>query len=162
MVIGDLKISRWVLAPELLLCFVPLAMGWMDVVWGVSGITKLTPEIVERFFLNTPRGTFTLVYMILEAVLGLLSPIVLALGAAFIIFKRPVLTRGQATGLIAVALAISAILAARLIVDLFALNSDPNLGGFATAVLMFSILPAVGVAHMYYLGGKAAQVAPVR
>lgn len=163
MVIGDLRISRWVLAPELLLCFGPLAFGWLDVVWGDSGVTGLTPEIVQKFFLTTPRGVFMLVYMILEAVLGILGPIALIFGATFVVFKRPVLTRTQAAALLATAAGIAAALLARLVFDWVAFDSDPKFGGFAGSVLLFSLLPAAGIAHMYYLGSsRADQVAPLR
>jgi hypothetical protein len=155
MLIGDLKISRWVLAPELLLCFGPLAFGWTDVVWGVSGVTTLTPEVVQQFFLNTPRGTFMLIYMVLEAVLGVLGPVALALGTAFVIFNRPILSRRLLTLLLTVAGGIALIFTARLLFDFVAPDSDPNFGGFAGVMLLFAILPAAGLAHMYYLGQMA-------
>jgi hypothetical protein len=161
MLIGNLKISRWVLAPELLLCFGPLAFGWTDAVWGISGVTTLTAENIQQFFLNTPRGTFMLIYMILEAVLGVLGPITLALGTAFVIFNRPILSRRALTLLLAVAGGIALIFIARLLFDFVAPDSDPNFGGFAGVMLLFAILPAAGLVHMYHLG-RSARTAPVK
>lgn len=161
MLIGDLKISRWVLAPELLLCFGPLAFGWTDVVWGVSGVTTLNAEVVQQYFLNTPRGTFMLIYMLLEAVLGILGPIALVLGTAFVIFNRPILSRRVAAALLAIAGGIALIFTARLVFDFIAPDSVPNFGGFAGVMLLFSILPAVGLTHMYYLG-QAVRATPAK
>ena len=164
MTLGNLKISRWVLLPELALCFVPLAFGWYSEVFGASsGIFNLTPEIIRQFFLSTPRGTFMLIYMLGEAVLGLLGPVALALGTAFIVVGRPVLGRRQAIVLLAVAGLLALLFTARLLFNVVYLDSTTeNLGGYATSLLMFSLLPAAGIAHLWYLGRVADWSAAVR
>jgi hypothetical protein len=81
MLAANLKISRWILLPEMLLCFVPLTLDWLDVIAGSSGIIQLNGHIIQKYFLHAPGGTFALVTMIAGAVLGTLGP--LGLTAAF-------------------------------------------------------------------------------
>jgi hypothetical protein len=80
MITGNLKVSRWVLAPELLLCFAPLTLAWYDGMFGMSGIIRLNPVIIEQYFLNTATGTIMLTIMFALAVLGVFGPVGLLQG----------------------------------------------------------------------------------
>ena len=42
---ANLKISGWIFLPEMLLCFVPLTLDWLDVIGGSSGITRAFPTV---------------------------------------------------------------------------------------------------------------------
>jgi hypothetical protein len=75
MFVGNLRISRWVLTAEMLLCFVPLTMGWLDAIGGDSGIVRLNMDIVQKYFLDVRGGTLVLVTMMAGAILGVLGPI---------------------------------------------------------------------------------------
>ena len=55
MEIGNLKTSRWVLVPEMALCFLPLTIAWWDSLFGVSGIVRLNFEVLRQFSIAPPR-----------------------------------------------------------------------------------------------------------
>ena len=75
MLTGNLRISRWILVPEMLLCFVPLTFGWLVAIGGSSGIARLSGDVIQRRFLQAPEGTLTLFALIAAAVLGAFGPL---------------------------------------------------------------------------------------
>lgn len=154
MLAGNLTISRWILVPEMLLCFLPLTLGWLDALVGGSGIIRLNGEVIEKYFLHTPGGVFALVTMITAAALGVLGPLGLA-GAFRLIatgrlpsgrwFRTALVTGPTLYGVLALAsrLAIGGIGA----LSFAALDSFD----FWSGILLLSVLPSLGAAHMLHL-----------
>ena len=60
MIHGDLKISRWLLVPEMLLCFAPLTLLWLDGIDGRSGLLRLNSAVVHQYFIGVAGGTDSL------------------------------------------------------------------------------------------------------
>src|SRR5690606_17034453 len=149
--VGNLRISRWVLAPEFALCFAPLTFGWLDVMFGMSGVVRLDWDIVQRYFLAEPGGLIALLTIGAQAVLGVLGPIGLWFALRLVVLNRPLRNRAFGAALIG---------AAALIAVVFLAN-QAILGSIATAwdmagtLILFSFLPAAGVLHLLYLGRAA-------
>jgi hypothetical protein len=150
--IGTFTISRWVLAPEMALCFVPLTMGWLDVVFGGSGIVRFNMDIVQQYFLGVPGGTAALVTILAEAVLGVLGPVGLFLAIRVIALNRAIRNRPLGTTLVVGSILLGVVFIANRVIS----GSNATVWELAGALVLFSVLPAAGVAHMLYLGARNA------
>jgi hypothetical protein len=154
MLTGNLKISRWILVPEMLLCFVPLTFGWLDAVGGSSGIMRLNGDIIDRQFLHGPGGTLVLVALIAAAVLGALGPLSLGAALRWIVSGRPPGSRWFRAALVAGPAIYGALtLATRLVTGgTGALAFDAvDSFDFWSGVLLLSVLPSLGAAHLLRL-----------
>jgi hypothetical protein len=160
MVTGNLKISRWILLPEMLLCFVPLTFGWLDAIGGSSDVMRLGGDAIQKRFLQVPGGSFILAALLAGAILGVLGP--LGLTAAFrLVFSghaprnqwlRTALFAGPiAYGVLTVFIRLAAGGAGAL-----ALNAADSFD-FWSGVLLLSALPALGAAHMLRLAPPSPQ-----
>ena len=152
MLFGNLKIARWVLAAEMLLCFLPLTMGWLDAIGGDSGIIRLDMHIIQTDFAGAKM--FALVAMFASAILGAVGPIGLIAAFRSIVLGRPV------RGWFGIALLIGPILCGAVtIASRWAIGGpeafNPHAYGtfdFWSAILLLSVLPALGAAHLLRLG----------
>jgi hypothetical protein len=72
---GDFRISRWVMLVETAGCFGFLTLGWFIVLFGPTGLVRLTPEIVSKHYLSHPGGGFVVAMIALGALVGLVGPI---------------------------------------------------------------------------------------
>jgi hypothetical protein len=70
---GTLKVSRFVLALEMALCFVPMTFGWLDFVFGASGVAWLDAAAVERYYLGTAEGVAAFAKVVAGALIGILG-----------------------------------------------------------------------------------------
>lgn len=151
MLTGNLKISRWIFVPEMLLCFVPLTLGWLDALGGSSGIVRLNGDVIQKYFLHSPGGTLALLGLIAGAILGALGPLGLTAACRLVVSGRPrgsrwfrrVLVAGPAVfGLL--------MLATRLAIGgTGALGFDaPDSFDFWSGILLLSALPSLGAVHM--------------
>lgn len=152
MVVGSFRISRWVLAPELALCFVPLTFGWLDVMFGASGIVHFDMTVVERYFLAEPGGLTALLTIGAQAMLGIVGPIGLLLALRLVVLNRPLRSHALATALVAAAVLIAAVFIANQAI----LGSIATAWDVAGALILFSMLPAAGILHLLYLGRRSA------
>jgi hypothetical protein len=154
-----LKISRWILAPEMLLCFTPLTIGWLDGIGGDSGIVRLNLDIIQKYFLGVPGGTLVLITMIVGAVLGALGPIGLIAAFRLIVLRRPMQTWWLRTALVVGPLLCGTLtIASRLAIggfDAFSVRSVDAFD-FWSGILLLSTLPALGAAHMLRLGPQSS------
>lgn len=151
MLTGTLRISRWILVPEMLLCFVPLTFLWLDALGGSSSVVRLNGEVIQRYFLHTPAGTLALIALIAGAVLGALGP--LGLTAAF-----RLVVSGRASGgrwLHTLLVAGPAAYGVLTLVTRLATEGTGALGpgavdsfDFWSGILLLSVLPSLGAAHM--------------
>lgn len=151
---ANLTISRWILVPEMLLCFLPLTLGWLDALVGGSGIVRLNGEVIEKYFLHTPGGVFALATMITGTAIGVLGPLGLASAFRLIATGRPPGSRWFRTALIAGPTLYGVLtLASRWAIGgKSALSFDASDAfDFWSGILLLSILPSLGAAHMLHL-----------
>ena len=155
MLVGDLKISRWLLAPEMLLCFVPLTNAWLDAIAGVANIASLNVAAIHRYFLDVRGGTMELVAVVAGATLGALGPLGLLAASRLIVLGRSV-----RSGWLRHALVLGPGLFGALTVIAHAAVGGPaalslrslNAIDFWSGIFLLSALPALGAAHLLYLG----------
>jgi hypothetical protein len=151
MLVGNLKISKWVLAPEMLLCFVPLTFAWRDAIVGDSGILRLNIDIIQTYFIGRPGGEIELAAMIAGAVVSVLGPIGLIVAFRLIVLGRPIRRRWLRRALVI----------GPVLWGLLTMSAHFALGGLAafsfrsldafdfwSGILFLSALPALGAAHM--------------
>jgi hypothetical protein len=152
--IGNLKVSRWILAPEMLLCFVPLTVLWLDAIGGSSGIIRLNGDVIQRYFLDARGGKFALVTMIAGVILGTLGPLGLTAAFRLIVFGRTPSSRWFRTALVA----------GPILYGILTLITRVAIGGTGSlrfeavvsfdlwsSILLLSALPSLGAAHMLRL-----------
>lgn len=146
---GTLRVSRFVLALEMVLCFVPLTFVWVDVVVGNSGVAWLDPESIQRYYLGNTEGVAALAKMFAGALIGVLGPLGLIMGLRYIVFGRA-LQRGWVSSLM---------IAGPIVLGVVYVTANladdtrwwPAWIGF---YVMFVALPALGAAHLLYLGKR--------
>ena len=156
MVIGDLRISNWVLGLEMALCFVPLTLGWLGVLFGVSGVVRLNMEVIQQYFIGSPSGITVLVTMFSGAILGVLGPIGL-----LVAFRLIALGRGIRSRLLGSVLVVGPILLGVVYVGgHLIIGGSKVLMAWAGGMLLFFILPVVSAAHMLNLGRPNPRLRP--
>jgi hypothetical protein len=145
MIIGNLRISKWVLALEMACCFVPLTLFWMLIVFDGS----VYPEVIKQYFV-APDGIIVLVYILSMAILGVCGPIGLFVAFRYIALERSVRDRQLDVALAAG----STLLGVVYVGSTLVLGGPGRLVPWLGGVLLFVILPVVGTAHLRYLGGR--------
>lgn len=154
MLAAQLKISRWILVPEMFLCFIPLTLAWLDALVGDSGIVRLNGAVIDKYFLHTSGGVFALLTMITRAVVGVLGPVGLASAFRLVATGRSPSRRWFRTALVA-GLAVYGVLslACRLAIGgTSALSFDATDSfDFWSGIVLLSVLPSLGAAHMLHL-----------
>lgn len=145
MMIGKLRISKWVLALEMACCFVPLTLFWLLILFDGS----VNPEVLKQYFV-APDGIIVLVYLLSMAVLGVFGPIGLFIAFRHIALGRSVRNRQPGVMLIAGPMLLGVVYVGSTLVLGGPGRLIPWLGG----VLLFAILPVVGAAHLRFLGWK--------
>lgn len=149
---GTLRVSRWVLLFELLVCFLPITIGWFDIVLGPSGVSRWDSRLIEQHFLGTALGTSILAMMIGGAIIWLAGPIGLCLGLRAVATGTGLRSRRLGISMIAGILAYAV---ASLILRLF---GGP--GAYAATVdflILIVVLPIAAIAHLMYLATPADQ-----
>jgi hypothetical protein len=150
MTTGNLKISPWVFCLEMILCFLPLSIGWLDFLFSGSGITKLNLEDIHKYFIGVPDG-ITLGMMISGAILGVVGPIGLTVAYRLIVLDRRLRSPGLPAALMIGALLYGALtLASRFAVGgsgAFDFNAVDAFD-YWSGLLLLSLLPALGAAHL--------------
>ena len=157
MIHGDLKISRWLLAPEMLLCFAPLTLLWLDGIDGTSGLLRLNGAVIHKYFIGVPGGTAFLISMIAGVVLATIGPIALLAAFRTILLRTPIKNAALRVALIA-----APILYGLMSVMLRALETGAATFDFASAdafdfwsgIFLLSILPALGAVHLLRLSPR--------
>jgi hypothetical protein len=155
MFVGNLKISSWVLAPEMLLCFVPLTMSWLDAIGGESGIVRLNMDIIQKYFIAVRGGTIELVVMIAGAILGALGPVGLLAAFRLIVLGLPMRSPWLRSALVFGPIVCGVLtIVARLAIGGTAAFSFRSVDAFdfSSGIFLLSALPALGAVHMLRLG----------
>ena len=145
--LGTLRVSRFVLALEMALCFVPITLGWYDVMFGMSGVAWLDVDTVERYYLGSTEGVAVLTTLLVWAVAGLFGPLGLVVAARHIVFGRALRHGWLSLLLIAGPIGVGAVyLAAN-----FVTGSEWSISRVGFYVL-FVAVPLAGALHLRYLG----------
>jgi hypothetical protein len=148
---GDLKTSRWLLASEMLLCFVPLTLLWLDGIDGRSGLLRLNSAMIHKYFIDVPGGMTFLIAMIGGVVLATIGPIALIAACRMILLGRPVKNTELRIGLIAAPILYGLMSVTFRAVETGAAAFDfgsADAFDFWSGMLLLSILPALGAAHL--------------
>lgn len=143
MVIGNMKISRWLLGPELIFCFFPLIFTWLESLFWLSMTNLVTFEY------SIGNSVQPIPYVILNfsiIILGTLAPLSL-----FVAFRSIILDVHLPGKLIRLVLFVGPLLLGviyTLCWSLLGLNSGNN---FWSGLFLLSALPALGMGHMIYI-----------
>jgi hypothetical protein len=151
MIKGDLKISRWLLAPEMLLCFLPLTLLWLDGIDGGSGLLRLDRASIQKYFIAVPGGTVFLVALISGVILATIGPIALIAAARLIIWNRPITHARLRAAMVAAPIAYGAmaLLSRTVEIGAAAFSAAPtDAFDFWSGIVLLSVLPAVGAMHL--------------
>ena len=158
MITGNLRVSRWILVPEMLLCFVPLTFGWLDAIGGGSGIVRLNGNVIHKEFLHAPGGIFILAALIAGAVLGAFGPLGLTTAFRLVVSGRAPRSQWLRTALVAGPIVYGVLT----LVTRLALGGAGALGfgavdsfDFWSGMLLLSALPALGATHMLRLAPQS-------
>lgn len=150
----DANVPRWLLACEMLLCFGPLTLGWIDFVAGPSGIIQLDAQVLNKYFVGVPGGMVMLAMMLSGALLGAAGLAGMIAAGRYIVSGR-VLQRTAAGVLIAAPLLLGIIFITGTVIISHDVN--PAIAAWREWFLL-SVLPALGAMHLASLrdGGPAA------
>lgn len=163
MLAPNLKVSRWILIAEMLLCFVPLTVLWLDAVSASSGLVQLHGDVARNYFFHAPGGRFALATTLAGAILGTLGPLSLIAAFRFVVAGRFPSSRWLPAALIA-GPALYGVL------TLLARLAMAGTGGFGfgaldsfdfwSGILLLSALPSLGALHMRYLASRKPHESP--
>jgi hypothetical protein len=153
---GDYRVSRGTMLVEAIGAFVPLILAWFEIVFGPSGIVRLTREVIDRFFLTYPGGSYILVMMFVNGVIGLLGPVGLFLGLRYAFTGRGINSRSLGWTLAAVPVLanILGMMAGRVWGPLHFQD------GQLTFAFLFAWLPAAVILHLTWISRPILPAAP--
>jgi hypothetical protein len=158
------KVSRWILAPEMLLCFIPLTIGWRDGIVGSSGIARLDMNVIHRYILEVPDGMIALTAMLAGVFLATVGPLGLLAACRSIVWGRPVQNEWARVFLVVAPMLYGLLtLVCRLAVDgssSISFRADDAFD-FWSGIFLLSALPALGAMHMLCIFPPAADLEPV-
>ncbi len=152
---GDkLKVSRWILVPEMLLCFVPLSFLCWDSVAAGSRMVRAHGEALHEHVVRHADGTLALITVIAGTIAGALGPLGLIGSSRVVVAARAPGSRWFGALLIGGPLLYGLLtLTARLATagpGAFGLDA-PDSFDFWSGILLLSALPALGAAHLQSL-----------
>lgn len=149
------RVSPWIFCAEMMLCFVPLSIGWLDSLFGGSGLLRLNLENIHRYFIGAAGDEAVLAMLFSGAILGIVGPIALVIAFRLVVLGRPLKSPWLRSALVAGPLLYGALtLMARYAVvgrDSFGFNTADAFDLW-NGVLLLSLLPALGAAHLLFLG----------
>lgn len=157
---GSLQISRWVLVPEMLLCFLPLTLAFVGSLYEVLDIARLDATHLHKYYLATATGWLFLIstpLVVLATAIG--GPVSLAVTAWYVGRRRGLRARWLWQSMVVAPLLMGlGLITLRL--------SNGGLAAFAPnqvdafdfygGVIMLSALPALGAVHLRGLSANAA------
>jgi hypothetical protein len=153
---GDYRVSRWVMLVEAIGGFGPLALGWYEIMFGGSGVVRLSGSVIDKYFLSYPGGGYMLVMMIVNGVTGLLGPLGLVLGLRYVLTGRGIENRTVGWVLFAVPLIVNIL---GMIAGQFWGPADLHVS--LTFSLLFAWLPAAIFLHLMWLARPVPPLAPI-
>lgn len=153
---GDYRVSRGVMLIEAIGAFAPLTFGWFEIVFGASGVVRLTPEIVDKYFLTYRGGVYILVMMLVDSVIGLIGPVGMILGLRYVFTGRGIASRELGWVLAA------ALIVTNLVGTLAGMFWGPR--GFQSPLeiaIPFVLLPVAVILHLMWLARPMQPSRPV-
>ena len=154
MIKGDLKISRWLLTPEMLLCFLPLTLLWLDGIDGGSGLLRLDRASIQKYFIGVPGGTVFLIALISGVILAAIGPIALVAALRLIVWGRPIRNAWLRGAIVAAPILYGAMALLARVGELSGAAfsaAATDAFDFWSGIILLSVLPALGAAHLLRL-----------
>jgi hypothetical protein len=156
---GNFRVARWVMFVETLGAFGPLTLVLWEIAFGGSGLVRMSPAIIEKYFLHYPGGPYILAMQIVGCVVGLLGPIGLFLGLRFVITGAGLRNRALALTLIGVPIA------AHVLGTIAGFIVGPadfafSMFGFWLYTVMLTAVPVAVIWHLVILGRRAESQSP--
>jgi hypothetical protein len=152
---GDFKISRLVMAVETIGCFGFLTLGWFEITFGASGVVHQSLDAIERNYLPYPGGAYIVGMLFAGAIIGLIGPIGLMLGARYVLAGRALASRALAWACIGALLGYMVLggIAGRI-------YGPPDFQPSFEMALLLSLLPIAGIAHLHWLSRSGTRPHP--
>ena len=151
---GNFRISRGVFLVEMLGCFGPATLAWWLFTFGPSGVAFIARGMAEKQFHALPTSfLYTLGLHAGHAITGLIAPVGLILGLAYVLRGRPLNNRALGYALIAAPM----LQTVAGVIGVFGFGVQPLLPGL---FLLLIVLPMAGIAHLMYLAKPAGPRAP--
>jgi hypothetical protein len=152
---GNFKISRLVMAIETIGCFGFLTLGWFEITFGASGVVHHSIDVIERNYLPYPGGAYIVGMLFAGAIIGLIGPIGLMLGARYVLAGRALASRALAWACIGALLGYMVLggIAGRI-------YGPPDFQPSFAMALLFSLLPIAGIAHLHWLSRSGTPPQP--
>ena len=149
---GSLRVNRWIIVVESLVCFTPSILAWWFFTFGQLEVLVHDFSSYERHFMGSPDGKWVVGMMYGFAVCGLIGPIGLFLGLRYALLRRGL--RSRVLGLFLVATSIAWSLVGTL--SSFWLPKA-ELSVRWQIFILFTILPVAGILHLMYLARPVAE-----
>lgn len=144
---GGWRVTRGIMAIELLGCFGPATLAWWEFMSGPSGLMRMSAAGFERLFFNVPGGDWEFGLWLGFGVAAFVSVIGLCLGLRYVVTGKALRDRVLGFTLLAVlgvhslagtvSLLVNGVSAFSIRLDLF---------------VLLTLLPAAAIAHLLYLG----------
>jgi hypothetical protein len=152
---GDFRISRLVMAIETLGCFGFLTLGWYEITFGASGVVHHSIDVIERNYLPYPGGAYIVGMLFSGAIIGVVGPIGLILGARYVLAGQALRSRAMTWACIGALLGYLVLggIAGRI-------YGPPDFRPSFEMALLFSLLPIAGIAHLHWLSRSRASPQP--
>ena len=146
---NDFRISRWVMLVETLGCFGPMTLGWYEITFGASGLVRHDWNVVTKYYLPFPGGSYIFAMVVLGAIVGLAGPLGLWLGSRVVATGRALNSRAVGYTLFAAPLVYGVAGFAGLFLGPPDFRPDPAM------TILFVLMPAAGIAHLMFLARPA-------
>lgn len=150
---ANLRVSRWILVPEMLLCFLPLTLLWVDAITVSSGIVRLHGGHLHESFLRGPGASFAFLTMLSGTIVGALGPLSLAAAFRLVVLGRPPGGRWFRGALVAgpALYGVLSLTARVAMAGAGALGFDAvDSFDFWSGMLLLSALPSLGALHLLH------------
>ena len=134
---GDLKISNWIAAPEMLLCFAPFTLGWIDAARALGNLAGGSGS----------ASAGTVLPAIAALLLATTGPVGLLAACRALLVGPPSRARWLPGALVVGSIVNGLVLVAVAVMDGGAFGS-PGDFNFWSGLVLLSALPALGAAHL--------------
>ncbi len=153
---GDYRVSRGVMLVEAIGAFGPLTLAWFEIVFGASGLVRLSGAIIDKYFLAYPGGSYILVMMFVNGVVGWLGPIGLFLGLRYVLTGRGI--EGRTLGWVLTGVPVAANLLGTVAAKFW---GPPDFHVPLTFTFLFAWLPAAVILHLMWVARPVPPSAPL-
>ncbi len=158
MTTGNWKFSRWIIAPEMLLCFVTLTILWLNCIGKVRSLIAFTNAShihMAAVMAAVPPATarWHACFVIAALIVATFGPTGLIAAFRWVALNRPLRSRW-----LRVALIVSPILCGAGLIAWRLTTAALGDFDFWSGLLLLSALPALGAVHLLHLDGRRLDV----